>query len=427
MRVETALGQFYHVVSAYQRFNSDQVTAQKFCQSGLALAISIESSKRESMALCELAWIKAEAGDFSGAQRSACESQRAARIGGNLFEEAAALNAESACWFSLGSYSHCVSLLDRATHLLHLCGVSGAEAHSSLRFSKAEVHRCKSEYEEARNIQNQILHYTCANQYPYFHALACSNIAQIELEIGGFEDDVKQNISTAALLFSRANFSAGITWCDMINAALDVQQGKLSAARSCFQRYLRQTWGKETVCVTYCLEKLSAVEQWSPTDRILSLWPVIFLANSIKFKGRLQLHKALQFLGDVFWAQGDQDTASSLFTVALDGFIHMDVHRSRAECMVRLGDIAKLNGDELKAMDLWETARPLFERSSQRKQVDTLEAKLGKLSHNQSQTQQANMNCLSNINAPTELLKQLSIMRGPKSMGMEEEHVGVTP
>jgi hypothetical protein len=138
-------------------------------------------------------------------------------------------------------------------------------------------------------------------------------------------------------------------------------------------------------------------------------WPVTFLVYSFNLKQRLQLHKALQFLGDVFWAQRDQDTASSLFTVALDGFTEMDVHRSRAECMVRLGDILKLNGDEPKAAKLWETAKPLFERSSQGKQLADLNAKLAKLSHNQSkEVLQDTRNHLSDGGAPTEHPEQLS-------------------
>jgi hypothetical protein len=123
--------------------------------------------------------------------------------------------------------------------------------------------------------------------------------------------------------------------------------------------------GKEPEAVTYCLEKLASVQKWSPGDQISFPWTVAFLAHSSKYKPRLEFHKALLFLGNAFQAQGDQETVISLSAVALNGFTQMDVHRSRAECMVQLGDISKLNGNELKAAALWETARPLFERSSQ--------------------------------------------------------------
>jgi tetratricopeptide (TPR) repeat protein len=384
--VDTALGLFYHAVAAYHDMASrDYVTALKFSYSGLALAISIGSSKRHCSALYHLAMVKKASGDFVGATKDASESQRVAKIAGNLHTEASALAAEGSCWAHLGSYGRSISLLDRAIHLLDLCGLSGGAAHRSFTITQAEVHRHKSEYEEARDIQTHLLHNASADQDPYHHAFALSNIAQIDIEIGGFQDDVQQNINTAAAIFHRANFSVGVRWCDMYRAALEVRQGNLIGARSHFQICLRHAWGKDTEGVMYCLEELAAVEQWSPSDSVLFAWPVTFFVHSVKLKERRQLHKALQFLGDVFWAQGDQETASCLFTVALEGFTQMDVHRSRAECIVRLGDLSTRTGDELKAIELWETARPLFKRSLQGKQLINLDVKLAKLRHNQSQ------------------------------------------
>ncbi|KAJ7496439.1 hypothetical protein FB451DRAFT_1162591 [Mycena latifolia] len=68
-----------------------------------------------------------------------------------------------------------------------------------------------------------------------------------------------------------------------------------------------------------------------------SLW----LAINLKLKQKLQIHKGLQFLGDLYLTNGDQQTAISLFTVALEGFTKMN--------------------NLPKAVELWKTARPLFE------------------------------------------------------------------
>jgi tetratricopeptide (TPR) repeat protein len=356
-----------------------------FCQSALALASSIGSAKRQAQVLHHMAWVKRSSGDFSGAKRDSSESQSAARIAGNLSIEASALRIEAVCWKYLGRYNYCLSLLDRATHLLDLCGLAGCSLHNGIKNSQAEVHRSKSEYMEARKIQTHVLRNISADQYPYHHVLALVNIVQIDIEVGGSQHDMQQNISTAGMLFQRTNYSLGITYCNMLRAALDVQLGKLRAARSLFQQCLKSTWGKDTDGVTYCLEKLASIQEWCAADPISYPWPVILLAHSIKFKQRLEFHKALQFLAVVFQAQRDQETATSLFTVALDGFTQMDVHRSRAECMVRLGDISKVNGDELKAAGLWDKARPLFEQSSQTKQLAELNSKLVILSQNLSQ------------------------------------------
>ncbi|KAJ7080702.1 hypothetical protein C8R44DRAFT_754254 [Mycena epipterygia] len=92
---------------------------------------------------------------------------------------------------------------------------------------------------------------------------------------------------------------------------------------------------------------------------------VIFLGNGLKLKRNLVVHKALQYLGDVFLSEGDDTTATNLFTVALDGFTAMDILKSRAECLLQLGNLSQKGGNPISAVKLWETARPLFERSSQ--------------------------------------------------------------
>jgi tetratricopeptide (TPR) repeat protein len=347
------------------------------------LAISIGSVNRQCKALLELAQLKRNSGDFSGAKEDSSESQRVAKIAGNLYVEANALRVEAICWRYLGNYSHCISLLDRATHLLELCGMSGSEVYSGIRTSQAEIHRCKSEYPEAHNIQIQILDVASIDQNPYEHGFALLNLAQIGVEIGTSEDDVLWNINTASLIWQTLNYSPGLIYCDMLRAAVDVQIGNLLVAKSLLQNCLKVAWGSSSEAVTYCLEKLAEVQQWGPVDQGSFSRTVTFLAYSVKCKKKLEILKALQFLGNVLQALKDQETALSLFTAALDGFTEMDVHRSRAECMVRLGDISNLKGDPLEAVKFWEAARPLFEQSSQRKQLADLDSRLTSLSHNQ--------------------------------------------
>jgi hypothetical protein len=106
------------------------------------------------------------------------------------------------------------------------------------------------------------------------------------------------------------------------------------------------------------------------------------LAYGQQSKEKLAVHKALLFLGDVFIAQGNNNTAHSLFTVALEGFICMDVHYSRAQCLLRLGDLANKKGDISAAAELWKAARPLFERSSQVKDVTRIDTRLTGLEDN---------------------------------------------
>ncbi|KAJ7146640.1 hypothetical protein C8R44DRAFT_724388 [Mycena epipterygia] len=93
-------------------------------------------------------------------------------------------------------------------------------------------------------------------------------------------------------------------------------------------------------------------------------------------KNKQGLHKALQFLGDIFITQGDFNTAGSLFTVALETFTYMDIHHSRAKCMLRLGDILEQKGNLVDAVEFWKEARPLFEWALQEKEINKIDNRL---------------------------------------------------
>ncbi|KAF8145928.1 hypothetical protein K438DRAFT_1871112, partial [Mycena galopus ATCC 62051] len=105
-------------------------------------------------------------------------------------------------------------------------------------------------------------------------------------------------------------------------------------------------------------------------------WPMIYLASASKLKAKLDLYKALLCLGDVFIANHNENSAANLYQVALAGFTQMDVHHSRAQCMLRLGDMASKHGCTSEAITFWEAARPLFERASQTKDLAQIDSRL---------------------------------------------------
>ncbi|KAJ7353067.1 hypothetical protein DFH08DRAFT_804650 [Mycena albidolilacea] len=151
---------------------------------------------------------------------------------------------------------------------------------------------------------------------------------------------------------------------------------------------------------SFCFERLGNASSWGP-DEAVHGWMSIFLVHSLKSRTKLQVYKALQFFGQIFLMHNDKDTAISLSTVALEGFTHMDIHRSRAECMLRLGDISNSRSDQLKAVELWMTARPLFERSSQVKEVQCVDERLACISSDVLEQHKENITCLVELNVPS--------------------------
>jgi hypothetical protein len=62
----------------------------------------------------------------------------------------------------------------------------------------------------------------------------------------------------------------------------------------------------------------------------------------------------------------------------------MDVHQGRGQSLLRLGDLANRRGNFSNATELWTAARPLFERSSQAKDVAQIDARLADLEDHQN-------------------------------------------
>ncbi|KAJ7482602.1 hypothetical protein FB451DRAFT_1442067 [Mycena latifolia] len=364
----------------YCLFNHNIPRAISLAQDGLSLSISTGNTKRQADILIRLTSIKWRTGDYSAGLEHSSESQRLARISGNLFQEAHALRFECICWYTLGNYNQSILLAHRARDLLSLCAMSGGQLDGYILSNLAEVHLLKSEYVEARIIHTQILDTPLIEQQSYSHALTLLTMAQIDVEIGALRDGVHRNIDKAKQLFGSIQYSIGAIWCDMTRAALALNGGDLLKATGLFETCLQCLRGKDTEGASYCLEKLGNASLWVAMDHASSNWTVIFLVHSLKLKRKLEVHKALQFLGDLYLAVDDQQTASSLFTVALQGFTEMDVHRSRGECMLRLGDISQLHGDIYKAAEFWNTARPLFERSSQTNQVGHIDERFARVS-----------------------------------------------
>jgi tetratricopeptide (TPR) repeat protein len=270
--------------------------------------------------------------------------------------------------------------------------------------TQAEVYKLKSEYVEAHSIHISILEET-STQDPFGYGLALLNVAEIDVMIGTPKNGVQRDCDTARKLFNTVGNVLGVTLCDVILADLYLREGDSLVARTIFKKCLNVTLEYSQI-QTYCLERLCDASCWGGSEQ-MSSWTTVFLVNSLKRKKKLEVYKALRSLGDIFLAQNDEHTATSLFTVALEAFTHMDVHRSRAECMLRLGDISKGHGNLLKAVEFWEAARPLFERSSQAKQVQNIHERVAGIGKDVLEQYRNSSAHLVELNAPSGTVEQL--------------------
>ncbi|KAJ7025857.1 hypothetical protein C8F04DRAFT_1298620 [Mycena alexandri] len=380
----------------YCEHNHNIPTAVQHGQFALSLAQSHGNYGRQCDALIILGRIETFAGEHAAGRALAREAQTLAKISGDVYKEAHGLYYEALCLMSLGEYQECMALTIRGRTMLDLCGLSHGGLNYALMEIQGEVHKFKSEYVEAHNIQNMILQGTANdNQRQVFSLIS---IAESEVLIGVSKTEIQKKIEASQVMFGASRNPVFTTACDIILADLNLREGDRSSLLFC--KCLQFARGKYSEAVSYCLERLADINCWEGCYHPTS-WPAVFLANSLKAKERLGTYKGLQFLGDVFLQENEEATSISLFTLALEGFSQMDVHRSRAECMIRLGDISKKHGDLLKALELWETARPLFERSSQAKRVQDLDERLVEIGEDVREQHTSNVARLTELTAPT--------------------------
>ncbi|KAJ7493668.1 hypothetical protein FB451DRAFT_1164546 [Mycena latifolia] len=363
----------------FQHFNDPalEAAAMQFLEKGLTLARSSTHISIQSQIIGTFAEIKWTTGDYLSSWIDACEAQRLAQMSANRFEETQALEKKAKCCLHLGNYKQSIILLNRGRELLKLCGLNGGVLDFYLMNNEAEVHLLKSEYAQAKNIHTRALQDNSAEQNPNDYAWILINIAELGVILGACKDNVHQNLEKANTIFKTIGQSSQIIYSAPILGDLYLRERNTEAARAVFLECLHSSWGRQGSIVSRCLERLADINRWKVTDfSWTSRWTVVYLAHAKSTHMKLPLHKALQFIGDIFLYNGDEQTAHSLFMVALEGFTLMDVHHSRANCMLRLGDIAKQRGKLVEAVELWRNARPLFEQSLQTRDVAEINTRL---------------------------------------------------
>ncbi|KAJ7482419.1 hypothetical protein FB451DRAFT_1364518 [Mycena latifolia] len=377
--------------------------ALEYLYKALDLAKSHGDIRQEALVLSRLGEIKWFIGDYVAAQKHAQASHRLAELAGDLDSQSLTLRTSASCYQSCGNIKNAVILCQRAQKLLELCGTTTGSLYRTLLQDLAEAQLVKSEYAEARNIYMQL---SRDAQDPYNYAWALLNIAQLDIIIGASKQDVLSDLDKAKALFDASrygdhNLVSAKIYCDIFLGQLHLREGEILIAKGILPTGFKSTWGNDAPGVLLCMESLANISCWPECDFLWAAsWTVVYLGYAKKLGDKIALHRALQFLGDVFKAEGDSATSTSLFTVALEGFTFMDIHRSRAECMLRLGDLAKGQGDVSKAIELWTTARPLFECSSQAKQVIQIDKRLAAITNNVLEETTDSLTRLGQLNAP---------------------------
>lgn len=363
------IGEFYLGWGYYSALHATNISGgMQSLKKALVLAESVQDMKLQASTLIGLAYVKATVGEYREAWTLAREAQRLSKLCGNLFEEARAL---------LGNYNQAIFLLKTIKKCLSPCNLADGIIGDLAMNTEAGVHLSKLEYAEAKYIHLQLAQKVAVQQSPVAYAFAFLNISQIDVICGAHADAVSQSVDRARALFGSVQHIVGQVYCEAVIADLKLRDRDFPTAKAIFEKCLDWSWTCDSQVSANCLERMGDINKWRSLDFQWSFTrTVMYLGYATRSNNKLALHKALSFFGDIFLADEDESTAKSLFFVALEGFTHMGVHHSRANCMLRLGDIAQKQGDRALAIGFWTTARPLFERSLQTQDIFHIDSRL---------------------------------------------------
>ncbi|KAK7044326.1 NB-ARC domain-containing protein [Favolaschia claudopus] len=349
--------------------------ALKYFARAKALAEVVHNVKAHCTALRGVGFSMWYLGQYRDAQVTAHQLRRLAQLHSFFYEEVQAIRIDLLCRVSQGDLKPCLSLSENARTLLALGGFQDSSLDLVLLAGDGDVHSRKTEFAEAKAVY---LKSSSLQQDPLSQAYDLFNLALIDNEIGEDTGKVRKDLDAIKSNFESMNYPTGIILCEVGLALVDIRDGSLAQARLSLEKSFRDTTGKHQEISIFCLNTLGNLSCGLYKTWTTYGWAVILMGCALKGKNRIAIHHAVQCLGDIFVAWGDDDTAESLFQVALDGFTQMDIHRSRGWCAVRLGDLQSRRGEEEKALELWSIARPCFVRSEQARDIELVDEKVSR-------------------------------------------------
>jgi tetratricopeptide (TPR) repeat protein len=289
------------------------------------------------------------------------------------------INGEAWAHFRIGNLSRALDLSARAEELLTLAGMEGSDRYLGILDIRADIYSHKSEYLEARQLYAQIVKTTSPTCSPAYHAHALCGIAEMDILMEGEVAGIISNLNAAETVYMALG-SSRILLYSWSAAELKLYSGDTENARAAFLECLSKSRGIYADITQFCLAALAdrAHKMHGVMDTFR--WAVVHLAFVYKAKDPVGTLQALRRLADLYMTLDDSATALHIFHVVLEEGTKMDIHRLRAECMARIGEIMLRRGDPMQAKEMWEAAHPLFVRSSQMKYAALVEKRLEKLS-----------------------------------------------
>ncbi|KAJ7464171.1 hypothetical protein FB451DRAFT_1403533 [Mycena latifolia] len=383
---EGQAGAYLALAGHHHRVN-DVHKALHFNKCAMDLATQINHPRYQVGALVRRGEIENGLGQYHDSLRHFREAEKVARLSGKVNEECKTFECISECH-----------------KLLVDNGLGGSDRELGILDRKAEIHFQKSEYTEARELNELVARMAAQHRSTYFHANAVRTLAQLDIITEMGDSVILPNLRTARGLATDLEWPLALLYCDIHQCEWNLLRGNPSEAYLSLKTIVAKdkVHAEIMFLALECLGELS--NGMCGLDETFR-WATIYFAFARKTEDLGHSYQALRYLGDIFLAQGHEHMSLSVFQAVLNACTEMDIHRRRADIMSRIGDIFMRRGELDGAKEMWEAARPLFVRSSRLQDVASIDSKVAQLApsrvESEDGTEEQITNKLLDLGAPT--------------------------
>ncbi|KAJ7445327.1 hypothetical protein FB451DRAFT_1376213, partial [Mycena latifolia] len=336
--------QLYNAAAEYYSRACDAEETKRLNE--LALSLPDSGDLQRFKALLRGCRLRRLAGNHRDGVRLAVEAQTIARRLGNLKLQSRALWIQALLCVPSGQLSRALRLCEKARSLLVACGLQDSTGELGIIDLEAFVHLQRMDYVQSKEAHARIMRVASQGRFEMFYVHSLMNTIHIDVLLGHATGVLLERLDTATAHAQRNAFTHAVWYCDLVRAEVKHRDKDGRGAVKDYKRCLELFRGTEASGVGVCLEYLTDVYLEEQDFDEAFRWAVVYLAQS-RQTGIVETLQSLRRIGDVFLANGDENTASNLYTVGLEAFTDIGVHCGRAECMARLGAISSRR-DEAK-------------------------------------------------------------------------------
>lgn len=168
--------------------------------------------------------------------------------------------------------------------------------------------------------------------------------------------------------------------CDGACVEWNFEHRRFNIADNIYRQTLASVGANSADLTIMSFERLSDTSNKLNKPTSYFHYTVLWVVFALKTHGVAAVYHGFWRLEDYFVGEGDKSAALSVFQFTSEDFTYLDIHRGRADCMLRIGDILDQQGRVHEAQEMWKDARPLFIRSSQARDTARCDERLASLS-----------------------------------------------